>query len=425
VALVLLMAACLTWPLAVAAFFMTAKWGLAGGPDDSLPDLTNVELILVTGTWAALGLLLWWWTRTSAFALLWGLSALSLATAIFLWSGMKHWDPDTVAAWYLVPGAALFGVAMALDLKWRQVYFAAPLYVMGLLVLLAALTYLAKEGPTTKWLGVDSIAQQLGIEAVDRGHQVKYSFILNGAAYLVLGLVADRSQASWWLRKTATLLFWLAPSHLLVPLRLLADQWALLPGGWTVPEVLLPVGALAFVFASVPKQMKSFFFSGLAYVAVAVQRLTAQHFEDVYAWPLGRRCSTGRPPGPASPRPVLVIGVEDLLAFLHPGLLLEPPGEARAVPGVAGGAADLLDLQQEDVLVAIGADLADLLDVAALLALAPQAPPAARPVVRQARLQRQPQGIGVHPGDHEDLARVGVLGNGRHEAARVDLQRLE
>ena len=287
VALVLLMAACLTWPLAAAAFFMTAKWGLAGGPDDSLPDLTNVELILVTGTWAALGLLLWWWTRTSAFALLWGLSALALATAVFLWSGMKHWDPDEIAVWYLVPGAALFGVAMALDLKWRQVYFAAPLYVMGLLVLLAALTYLAKEGPTTKWLGVDSIAHQLGIEAVDRGRQVKYSFILNGAAYLVLGLVADRSQASWWLRKTATLLFWLAPSHLLVPLRLLADQWALLPGGWTVPEVLLPVGALAFVFASVPKQMKSFFLSGLGYLAVAIQRLTAEHFQDVYAWPLG------------------------------------------------------------------------------------------------------------------------------------------
>jgi hypothetical protein len=46
------------------------------------------------------------------------------------------------------------------------------------------------------------------------------------------------------------------------------------------------LGALLFVFASVPKQMKSFFFSGLLYLAISVQRLTARHFEDVIAWPL-------------------------------------------------------------------------------------------------------------------------------------------
>jgi len=50
--------------------------------------------------------------------------------------------------------------------------------------------------------------------------------------------------------------------------------------------VILPIGALAFIFASVPKQMKSFFFSGLGYLAVSAQRLTAAHFEDVFAWPV-------------------------------------------------------------------------------------------------------------------------------------------
>ena len=287
VALVLLVAACLTWPVAAAAFFMSMKWNLAAGADDVLPGLTNVELILATGTWAALCLALWRWTRTSAFALVWGLSFLAVATALFAWMGMKRWQPDETAAWYLVPAVLLFGWAMLLDLKWRQVHFAAPLYVMSVVVLGLALTEIAREGPTTKWLGVQALAGQWGIEKLDAARQVKYSFIINGALYLAMGLLADRSGSSWWLRKIATVLFWLAPSHLLLPVRLLADQWAVLPGGWTMPEVLLPVGALAFVLASVPKQMKSFFFSGLGYLAVAAERLTAAHFQDVYAWPVG------------------------------------------------------------------------------------------------------------------------------------------
>jgi hypothetical protein len=287
VALVLLMASCLTWPVAVAALFMSMKWKLAAGADDVLPSLTNVELIIATASWTVLCLALWRWTRTSAFALVWGLSFLAVATAVFAWMGLKRWNCDEAAVWYLVPGAILLGLAMALDLRWRQVYFAAPLYVMGVAVLGLALTEIAREGPTTRWLGVYAMAEQWGIEKLDAARQVKYSFIINGAVYLVMGLMADRSRSSWWLRKIATVLFWLAPSHLLLPVRLLADQWAVLPGGWTAPEVLLPLGALAFVLASVPKQMKSFFFSGLGYLAVAAERLTAAHFQDVYAWPVG------------------------------------------------------------------------------------------------------------------------------------------
>jgi hypothetical protein len=201
--------------------------------------------------------------------------------------GMKEWHRDSITVWYLVPGVALFSLAVVLDLRWHQVPFAAPLYIIAMLVLLTTLSWLAVEGPTTKWLGVDALARELGADQPDREHQIKYSFAINGAAYLLLGLLMDRSQRSWWLRKVAILLFWLAPSHMLVPVRLLADEWPLLPGGWTVPEVLLPIGALCFVIASVPKQMKSFFFSGLGYLAVAAQRLTAAHFENVYAWPVG------------------------------------------------------------------------------------------------------------------------------------------
>jgi hypothetical protein len=32
--------------------------------------------------------------------------------------------------------------------------------------------------------------------------------------------------------------------------------------------------------------MKSFFFSGLFYMAVSIQRLTDRHFEDTFDWPI-------------------------------------------------------------------------------------------------------------------------------------------
>ena len=49
---------------------------------------------------------------------------------------------------------------------------------------------------------------------------------------------------------------------------------------------MLCLGALFFVFASIPKQMKSFFFSGLFYVAVSVVWITNNHFIDTFAWPV-------------------------------------------------------------------------------------------------------------------------------------------
>jgi hypothetical protein len=110
--------------------------------------------------------------------------------------------------------------------------------------------------------------------------------MINGLVYSLVGLLADRTGSSRWLRRIGTLLFWLAPSHVLLPILLLENQWAIPSSSWTLAELLLPLGAMTFVFASVPKQMKSFFFSGLFYLAISVQRLTARHFEDRLAWPI-------------------------------------------------------------------------------------------------------------------------------------------
>ena len=287
VALVLLMAATLTLPIALATTLVWLEWPASGAEsDDLLPGLLgNWQFVMAAGGGLLWSLLLWRTTRTSAFSLVSALGCIVSATAALGLLGMRrqletgHYD--TVAGWFLAPGAVLFVLAMAMDLHWRRGHFAAPWYILGLAVLALSATLIAYFGPTTQWLGLIHLEQ--GPAFV---RHMKYSFMGNGLIYLLGGLLADRSARSHWLRRIATLMFWLAPSHVLIAILTLEDEWAVLPAGWTVPEIVLPLAALAFVFAAVPKQMKSFFFSGLFYVAVSVQRLTARHFEDELSWPI-------------------------------------------------------------------------------------------------------------------------------------------
>ena len=60
---------------------------------------------------------------------------------------------DTVAGWYLMFSFGMFGLAMAIDLRCRAGHLAAPLYVIGTALILAAMTLIARFGPTTDWVG--------------------------------------------------------------------------------------------------------------------------------------------------------------------------------------------------------------------------------------------------------------------------------
>jgi hypothetical protein len=287
IAVVLLMGGAITVPIAVGTILDYFLWLTGGsGEDDVLRDLlTNRQLMLASLAWFAISVLLWRRTGTAAFAILTGLSALAVATAAFGLDGMvqklRDNHIDTIAGWYLAPGIVFIVVAVLWDVIFRRPAFAAPFYVMGLTVLLLGLTLIAYFGPTLQWLHWLPPADDS-----NRADQIKYSFIINGGLYLIAGLLADRLGGSSLLRRISTLLFWIAPSHLLVPLLRLEDHWPIGDSGWTVAELLLPLGALIFIFSSVPKQMKPFFFSGMLYAAISVQRMTARHFEDQFAWPV-------------------------------------------------------------------------------------------------------------------------------------------
>jgi len=285
VALVLLMAGCLIWPLLTATIMFTLDWlppddrsveAVAGEratigsaeQDDGTPPqpardliegfMSNDQLMVGAATWFLVSILFWRRTRTAGFSLIAGISALVLATSLFAFLDLRDlWEQqrfDVVATWYLAPASVILGWAILLDLRWRSGALSAPLYAVSITVLLLALTCLALEGEWAEWLGVE--ASSAG--SIDR---IAYSLITNGGLYLLGGVLAERSRRSRWLRRIATLLFWLTPTHLMAPIAyfVLKEKWAwdLLPAGWTLSELILPLAALVFVFASVPKQIVS------------------------------------------------------------------------------------------------------------------------------------------------------------------------
>src|SRR5690606_18694674 len=113
------------------------------------------------------------------------------------------------------------------------------------------------------------------------------------------------------------------------------------------------------------------------------------------------------------------VGVLQLLVHRVPDAVAQHAVEAALAAGVAGDAADLLDLQHDHVGVAVQAQLVELLHMAGFLALAPQLAARARPVDGAAFLDAQAQGFAVHPGHHQDAASLVVLGDRRHQAVGV------
>ena len=92
---------------------------------------------------------------------------------------------------------------------------------------------------------------------------------------------------------------------------------------------------------------------------------------------------------------------------------------------MAGYPADLFDLEEQGVAVAIDKDTAYPLHMPAGLAFDPDAPPASAPVRHAARLQGLFERLRVHVGDHEHSARMHILYYGRDQPPVVKAHSVE
>lgn len=228
-------------------------------------------------------------TRSSVFSLVFAVIATLLSLTTLLRLGMLEWidkDPGKVY-FHFIPIALLFFLgAMALE-RSGCTFDSRYFYPIAVTFTFAALSGVALfHEPYAKWL--QSVAPWT------RG-QVEYFFIVNAGIYLVLQSIFERFRSSQ-LRVVAKSFRFVIPGHVMTSLLLLGFEasrlWEESPARIAMRrearifEVLLPIVACAFVFGSIPKQMKNFFASGLFFLAIGIVRLQQDFFHDRARWPI-------------------------------------------------------------------------------------------------------------------------------------------
>jgi serine/threonine protein kinase len=255
--------------------------------EDQIVIVGNVQLYYSSWCWFAFSLFFLRLTRSSIFVLFSIISFLTWLTSCYITAGMlgyidesNYWAPQIIAGRYLFPAIAFFVLGVILD-RYKFIHYAWPLCMAGLLLIVISLSAIAiSEATIFGWL-LRWKPKFLG------KYEIRLiSLLINGLMYLGLAGIC-RSLGTRLQRALASILNWLGPVHILGTLRILdLDGLGISESHTIVYRILLPIASLGFVFGSVARQMKSFFFSGLAGIATAVQRFTAEYLKNVFAWPV-------------------------------------------------------------------------------------------------------------------------------------------
>jgi len=156
--------------------------------------------------------------------------------------------------------------------------YAWPVCGVGLFMIVVCLSILASQ----EWMFIN-LSSSEGSEIFRDDEVIALGFIVNGVIYLSLSGLCRRLQTPLQ-RTIATILNWLGSFHVLWSLRSL-DSDEISSDFKLIYRVILPIASLLFVFGSVIRQMKSFFFAGLSGIAASVHKLTIEHLSKYFAWP--------------------------------------------------------------------------------------------------------------------------------------------
>jgi serine/threonine-protein kinase len=286
VAVAFLMAACLLLPIAVLVAMGEAGIGTGGVESremflklPSFKHVTNAQI------WWALLLALpaYFWvrrfTQSDVFSVPLSAGAALLCLATLLRLGLVEWiesDPGRPFL-NLVPCAVLFLAVGLLLERARRSGDAKYFYPVSVVFMYAALSGVAAlHEPWANWLNA--------VAPWTRG-QAEYLFLINAGAYLCLQFLCDRFDSPQ-MRAMGKAYRFVIPGHVLTPLLILGMDAPEGTAEARIFEILLPLAACAFVFASVPKQMKNFFATGLLFLAIGVVRLQQNLLKDRASWPV-------------------------------------------------------------------------------------------------------------------------------------------
>lgn len=114
--------------------------------------------------------------------------------------------------------------------------------------------------------------------------QLEYLFIVNAGIYLLLDRLCERTSSAQ-LHNVGKSFRFVIPGHVLTSLLLLGLS-AKGVFEQRVFEWLLPAAACVFVFASIPRQMKNFFVTGLLFFGAGAYRLQQEVFPSGALWPV-------------------------------------------------------------------------------------------------------------------------------------------
>jgi len=229
-------------------------------------------------------------TRASVFSLVFASTAAVFCLTGLLRMGMIDWLEKDPGRFYfnLLPFAAIFMVAGFGLERLRRADDSRYFYPFAVAFTWAALTGVAAfHEPYANWLR--------SAAPWTRG-QLEYLFILNAGIYLLLDRACERL-ATPQVRLVGKAFRFVIPGHILTSLFLLGlnatERWNHSPDDGSlclearIFEWVLPAVACAFVFRSIPRQMKNFFAWGLVFLAAGIVRLQQDVFKDRAVWPLG------------------------------------------------------------------------------------------------------------------------------------------
>jgi serine/threonine-protein kinase len=215
-------------------------------------------------------------TRSSVFSLVLAFMGAVLCLVTLLRLGLLDWldtDPGRMYLRFLPCALIFFAVGMVIE-RLRLAADSRYFYFFAVAFTLAGLSGVAgMHQPYSDWL--KAVAPRT------RGQQ-EYLFMINAVIYFALQQLCDLMPSSEmrWVAKTFRFFI---PGHILTSLWLLglsaSDLWTKSPGDAALRqearffEVLLPLAACAFIFGSIPKQMKNFLVTGLLFLAIAIIRL--------------------------------------------------------------------------------------------------------------------------------------------------------
>lgn len=292
-----LLAACLLVPItllvAMGEYHIRAivaadpDWELLHNISDTFQQITNLQL-----WWAiALSMPLYLWlrryTKSSVFSLVASVMGLLLCVVTLARMGLIDWLNHDHGKLYfrLIPIALLFFacgfVLERLKLTNDSRYF-YPIAV--------ALAFVAMSGLASDYQPFQ--ARLKNLLPWTRG-EIEYLFIINAGLYLVLQTTLGRFAMSQ-VQAVAKAFRFVIPGHILTSLLSLgiraSDRWnsaitdlSLKHEARTL-EILLPVVALAFMYGSIPKQMKNYFVTGALFLGIGIVRLQQDVFKDQARW---------------------------------------------------------------------------------------------------------------------------------------------